>query len=522
MAHHANAEYTDRKRDENFTLLQAFEWYTKGGGKHWKKFNEISKELSLAGITAYWISPPTKAANPSSVGYDIYDLWDLGEFDQKGGAATKYGTKDDLVAMINEARRNGIVVYIDAVLNHKFGADDVEKFRASAVDSNDRTQDVGEQHNIKGWTGFSFPGRQGKYSELNWCFNHFTGVDYDDKSKETTIFRIQGDGKTWAAHVDGENQNYDFLMGQILTTKVEKDMLDWGTWVLKEVDPFEFETSHGTDEKIKTGAQGFRFDAIKHISRDFIAKFVQHVRETSGSSHMFAVGEYWKDSIDDLDTYLSELGTQFSVFDTPLHYNFKKAGEQGSSYDMRQIFDGTVVQKRPIDAVTLVDNHDTQVGQSLESCVPSWFKPLAYALILYRPDGYPCVFWGDLYGCEGPEGNPQPPVSQLADFVRARKLFAYGEIRDYWDHPNCLGWVRVGDEWHDGCAIVMCNGDEGFKWMEVGKEHAGETWTDVLGWHQGEVKINEDGWGEFKCPARSVGVWTRQDARGREEFSTCK
>ena len=66
-----------------------------------------------------------------------------------------------------------------------------------------------------------------------------------------------------------------------------------------------------------------------------------------------------------------------------------------------------------------------------------------------------CVFWGDLYGCEGPEGNPQPPVSQLADFVRARKLFAYGEIRDYWDHPNCLGWVRPGDEWHDGCAYSL-------------------------------------------------------------------
>jgi hypothetical protein len=103
------------------------------------------------------------------------------------------------------------------------------------------------------------------------------------------------------------------------------------------------------------------------------------------------VGEYWKDSLDDLDAYLTEFGQQFSVFDTPLHYNFKKAGDEGASYDIRQIFDGTVVQKRPIDAVTLVDNHDTQVGQALESCVPAWFKPLAYSLILLRPDGYPYV-----------------------------------------------------------------------------------------------------------------------------------
>jgi alpha-amylase len=43
-----------------------------------------------------------------------------------------------------------------------------------------------------------------------------------------------------------------------------------------------------------------------------------------------------------------------------------------------------------------------------------------------------CVFYGDLYGCQGE--NPQPPVNQLSDLIRARKLFAYGELRDYWDH----------------------------------------------------------------------------------------
>jgi alpha-amylase len=70
-----------------------------------------------------------------------------------------------------------------------------------------------------------------------------------------------------------------------------------------------------------------------------------------------------------------------------------------------------------------------------------------------------CIFFGDLYGCGGK--SPQPPVSQLADFIRARKLFAYGPTRDYWDHPNCVGWVREGDEKYDGCAVVLCNGDEG-------------------------------------------------------------
>lgn len=110
-------------------------------------------------------------------------------------------------------------------------------------------------------------------------------------------------------------------------------------------------------------------------------------------------------------------------------------------------------------------------------------------------------------------------MAQLPDFIRARKEFAYGETRDYWDHAQCVGWVRVGDKEHDGCAVVVSIGDEGLKHMEVGKvserstpvfkcdlicvqEHAGEVWTDVLHWQEGEVTIGEDGWADFKCPVR--------------------
>ena len=40
--------------------------------------------------------------------------------------------------------------------------------------------------------------------------------------------------------------------------------------------------------------------------------------------------------------------------------------------------------------------------------------------------------------------------------------------------------------------VVICNGkDDGSKKCEVGKEHAGEKWTDAMGWHQGEVTIDE-------------------------------
>lgn len=157
-------------------------------------------------------SAPTKASNPNGTGYDIYDIWDLGEFDQKGAKGTKWGNKEELLAAIKKAKDAGIITYIDAVLNHKAGADETEEFMATMVDQNNRNQTVGDMHNIKGWTKFNFPGRGDEFSKMKWNFNHFTGVDYDDASKTNAIYKIQGDGKMWATDVDGEKGSYDYLM----------------------------------------------------------------------------------------------------------------------------------------------------------------------------------------------------------------------------------------------------------------------------------------------------------------------
>lgn len=80
--------------------------------------------------------------------------------------------------------------------------------------------------------------------------------------------------------------------------------------------------------------------------------------------------------------------------------------------------------------------------------------------------------------------------------IFARKNYSYGEQNDYFDQANCLGWVRRGTfDYPDGLAVVLSNAGEGYKRMFVGELHAGETWTDVLGWRQDQVTIGEDGFG---------------------------
>ena len=76
------------------TLLQFFHWYYPDGGKLWSEVAEKAESLARMGITDVWLPPAYKgSAGGFSVGYDTYDLFDLGEFDQKGTVATKYGDR---------------------------------------------------------------------------------------------------------------------------------------------------------------------------------------------------------------------------------------------------------------------------------------------------------------------------------------------------------------------------------------------------------------------------------------------
>lgn len=169
---------------------------------------------------------------------------------------------------------------------------------------------------------------------------------------------------------------------------------------------------------------------------------------------------------------------------------------------------------------TLVMNHDTQPYQALEAPIQDWFKPLAHALILLRNSGYPCVWYGDLYGIKGEHPFPPSCGGNIPRLVLARKLYAYGEQADYFDYATCLGWVRYGT-WDRpaGCAVVLSNAGPGSKRMHVGEVHAGEVWTDVLGWSDREVVIGDDGFGEFVCGQTSVSIFVNRDAEGRERFS---
>lgn len=489
-------------------ILQYFHWYLPNDGNLWKQIQSDAQRLNELGFTTIWFPPACKGSSGGySEGYDIYDLFDLGEFDQKGSVRTKYGTKQEYIDAVNAVHSAGMNAMVDIVLNHKAGGDEMELIKVVKVNPENRNQDITTPLDIEAFTKFTFPGRAKKYSDFEWNYTCFTGVDYAYNLSEGGIFRIFNEhAEGWEDVIDDEKGNYDYLMYNDIEFRnpaVVDELNKWGKWFWDQVH-----------------FDAVRLDAVKHISFSFLLNWLQQLRSTT-QKEIFAVGEYWAPGyLNKLLKYLEATQDQMSLFDSSLHQNFHQASNGGNNYDLRNIFQESLVSVRSDKAVTVVANHDTQPLQALEAPVEAWFKPLAYALILLRDEGYPCVFYPDLYGAHykdhGRDGNEyeiwMAKVDELENLLKARKNFAFGMQRDYFDHPNCIGWTREGDENHGGCAVVLSNGDSGNKYMEMGTRYSGKKFADLLGKIPDEIIINEEGWGNFLAPAGSVSVWVEQES----------
>ncbi|WP_255552972.1 alpha-amylase [Longitalea arenae] len=490
----------------NGTMMQFFYAHYPADGSLWNHACEKASELKDLGITAVWLPPASKGSEGANAsGYDAYDLYDLGEFDQKGSVRTRYGTKAELQNAIRTLNEKNIGVYADVVLNHKSGADEKEKIKVYRVNPENRKELMGEPIEIEAYTRFTFPGRKGKYSQFIWDHRCFSGVDYADNLNEQAIYTIVNEyGVGWQPVVAREKGNYDYLMGADIEFRnpyVREELRNWGAWFLQEA-PFA----------------GVRLDAVKHMTPGFIAEWLDFMRNLK--QDLFAVGEYWApEDLSIMMQFMEATGARIALFDAPLHNNLFTASNQGKDYDLRQVLNNCILEKKPELAVTIVSNHDTQPLELLEATVQSWFKPLAYALILLRDKGYPCVFYGDLYGGhyfnKGPDGNEHEiwleKCANLDKLLIGRQRYAYGLQRDYFDDPNCIGWTREGDAAHprSGCAVILTNGDATAKSMEIGASHAGRLFSDLLGNHPAQIRIGDNGWAEFPVSPGSVSVWVQ-------------
>ena len=493
--------------DRTGVLLQLFHWYLPDDGSWWRTVAERAQELADAGFTAVWLPPAYKGhAGGYDVGYGVYDLYDLGEFDQKGSVRTRYGTKDEYLAAIEALHERGLLVYADIVLNHRLGGDEKEAVRATPYSVWDRRQPSGPTRWVEVWTRYTFPGRAGAYDERQLDASYFSAVDHDDRvpDQPDTIYLFEG--KEFDPDVDEEYGNYSYLMGADIdhsSADVRQMLIDWSHWYI------DF-----------TGVDGLRMDAVKHMPTWVMPAYLDAFRAHLGATlKLPVVGEYWSPHLSALEHFIDATGGTMALFDVPLHNKFHQIGRDGAAVDLRTMFDGTLVSSRPDLAVTFVDNHDSQPLQALEATVAEWFKPAAYATILLRRDGLPCVFGADYDGSSYSDWRDDARVDvhlashrefiDLCLQLRA-ELGSAAEQEDHLLAHDGIAWVRRTAR----LTVVVIVGNAGEFTLDIPTGRPRRRFTEVTGLiSRKRVVSRADGTGRFPVPGGGVTIWVSRIGR---------
>jgi alpha-amylase len=114
--------------------------------------------------------------------------------------------------------------------------------------------------------------------------------------------------------------------------EMRKSVLDWFSWINETL-----------------GIAGVRLDAAKHYSLDFQRQFVNRINESAGKN-FFVVSEYWKWDSKVLQKLVDLFDGRIRFFDVQLMYNFHDISV-GKNLDLGSVFQGTLVETRPSNAV---------------------------------------------------------------------------------------------------------------------------------------------------------------------------
>lgn len=437
-------------------MLQAFYWdCAKEEGKEGEWWNAIADRidsLKRSGFDSIWLPPVSKAASTTSMGYDPYDYFDLGDYDQKGGVKTFFGNRAELLSLIQRAHENNIQVYADVVINHNSGADEEE---VNPLDGETR------------WTKFT--PKSGRFPRDWNCFH--------PSRYEATL-----EGEVFAGFPHLCHRN----------PLVYTSMMEYSQMLIEEL-----------------GFDGFRFDFVKGYGPWMVGTIAKYRYQRDGKPITpFVVGEYWEDS-QSIDDWLLKVNsfsdTQIAAFDFPLRYRLKDMCDT-PSYDLRKLTeDGVVVAKRPAHAVTFVDNHDTQS----EGTAITNDKLMAYAYILTH-EGYPCIFWLDYYNFDLARPGTPHGIDALID---AHHRYAGGEMVILHCDPDLYIMQRTGHEGQPGLIFVINNLGNQWSGTAVKTQWQNQRFAP-LAWdgheqvaHPEERTTDAEGNAEFPAPPRGYAVY---------------
>lgn len=437
-------------------LMQAFYWDCPREEQQehtwWNFVATRLDQLRSAGFTALWLPPAGKGSNlfgQMSMGYDVYDYYDLGTYDQKGSLKTWFGSGSDLKALIGAAHERDLKVYADLVLNHNNGAD-AEEFNP-----------ILQQ---KRWTLFK---PASNIFTRDWtCFNPSPYPDSDPGAF-------------------GDMPDLCHTNPRVMT-----GILNHAKWLIEEI-----------------GFDGFRYDFVKGFG-GWIVRGIHDRQYTRNNQvvDVYGVGECWAGD-EYIDTWLDSVNmwatNRVGAFDFPLRYRLKALCDT-PGFSLRTLAEGGVLMKdRPFEAVTFVDNHDFRGSDEVIR-----EKMLAYAYILTH-EGYPCVYWKDYfrYGLAEP-GQP----SGIERLVQVHESHAAGGTNILYVDDAFYVMERTGFGARPGLLLALNNSGGTIRQRVhssfMNRELKPLAWKAGGSIYDPQpVTTQADGWCEIAAPERGYVVY---------------
>ncbi|MBE2281296.1 MAG: T9SS type A sorting domain-containing protein [Ignavibacteriaceae bacterium] len=366
-AQHSNSALQTTPKSDVF--LQGFYWNSPPGGTWYDSLRAMVPRLASAGFSAVWFPSPAKGAGGGmSMGYDPYDHFDFGEFNQKGSRETRFGSKQELVNTIRTFHEAGIQVWADAVLRHMMGGELETNYECRPVyNGNYIVSD-------SAYLIFQYPNGSGRFrKDASSFYPNSVNCWVDPLFVQTDpLFRFG----EWLDH----NK-----------TSIRDSLIVWGQYLRNEL-----------------GFDGFRLDAVKSVSPVFMAQWLN-----SSNPGGYAVAELWG-STSEIGNWLQiakyQNNANVAMFDFPLRYTLKEmCNNTSGSFNMNNLDGAGLVNTgfSGFDVSTFVENHDFdrigwdgQIDNGHDPILTD--KQLAYAYILFS-EGRPSVFFKDYvdYGYGG-------------------------------------------------------------------------------------------------------------------------
>ena len=387
--------------------------------------------LATLGVTAIWIGPIFKQRGHLDT-YHGYGIQDFLEVDPR------FGTRDDLVAMVAAAHARGLRVILDIIFNHSGSNFDYE------IDGQ-RVRSPGFQAWPRFFASIAWRGQDDELvAEID---RRDDGVWPRELQRPESYTRA-GSGDLGGGSIDdthAEHKRSDFM-----------DLRDFNfdPPPAGSADP---ETLRHLAECYKywialTDCDGFRIDTLKHVSFEQGRNFCGAVKEFAarlGKHDFFLVGEVAGGDFN-ADRYLDVLGLNLNAALDIGEMRLALGGVAKGLVDPVAFFDGFDPGKAVMGShrnlgkhhVSIVDDHDHVFGEKVRfsSEAASSHQIVAATALQLFTLGIPCIY----YGSEQAFGGPEPAERHwLPDWKRSDRYLREAMFGP--DHPRRSGRSGLAD-----------------------------------------------------------------------------